>query len=173
MLIRTIKALSLTDTKLQKRLMFQTELHNDRMTDKTKTICPLKSTSDLGCKEMYSIKCTIFFVATNSMSSTFTKVALIQVKHGGEFELSLFKVCLISAVSSISVSVIIAFVVWQVRKSRLPNLSSSENACRWTNQSAFPADVENNATQSRSYSSDFLILMSHLFLRMQPNQILS
>ena len=89
------------------------------------------------------------------MSSTFTKMAPIQIKNGGEFELSLFKVFLISAVSSISVSVIIAFVVWKVRKPRLSNLSSSENACRWTNQSAYSVDVENNATQSRSYSSDF------------------
>ncbi|XP_078323766.1 uncharacterized protein LOC111104988 [Crassostrea virginica] len=92
---------------------------------------------------------------TISMSSTFTEVALTQTKDSGESELSLFKVFLISAVSSILVSVIIALVVWQVRKPRLSSLSSSENACRWTNQSAYPGDVENNETPSRSYSSDF------------------
>ena len=84
------------------------------------------------------------------MSSTFTEVAFTQTKDSGESELSLFKVFLISAVSSILVSVIIALVVWQVRKPRLSSLSSSENACRWTNQSAYPGDVENNETPSRS-----------------------
>ena len=108
-----------------------------------------------GCKEMYSIKWIIFFVATISVSSTITEVALTQTKDSGESELSLFNVFLILAVSSILVSVIIALVVWQVRKPRLSSLSSSENACRWTNQNAYPGDVENNETPSRSYSSDF------------------
>ena len=132
--------------------MFQTELQIDRQDSNN---MPPDIDFPSGCKEMYSIKCIIFFVATTSMSSTFTEVALTQTKDSGESELSLFKVFLISAVFSILVSVIIALVVWQVRKPRLSSLSSSENACRWTNQSAYPGDVENNATSSRSYSSDF------------------
>ena len=126
-----------------------------------------------GCKEMYSIKCVIFFVATISMSSTFTEVALTQTKDSGESKLSLFKVFLISAVSSILVSVIIALVVWQVRNPRLSSLSSSENACRWTNQSAYTGDDENNETLSRSYSSDFNVASFIPTKAMEPDLIMN